>query len=329
MKFGNIELTHGLALAPMAGFSDRAMRYVCHLFGAEYSVTEMVSAKAVVYGDEKTFKLARIGEGEGKVAVQIFGSEPDIMAKAGEIIARGQYGGIKPSAIDINMGCPVKKVFSNNEGSALMQNPDLIYKITRAVKESIDIPCTVKMRAGIDEAHINAVECALAAESAGADLLTVHGRTRKQLYSGKSDLEIIKRAKSALKIPVMANGDIVDAESAIYALEYTGADGIMIGRGALGNPFIFKEISAKLRAERYTPPTIKEKCDTALLQLRTAIFEKGENVAVREARGQIALYLKSFRGASRLRADINRALTYRDVEEAFMRCTEYSLEGDL
>ena len=316
MQIGNIDLKNGLILAPMAGFTDRAMRLVCHNCGAEYSVTEMVSAKAVCYKDKKTHALARIMSDEGPCAVQIFGSEPDIMARAAEALSGGEDGGVPPVAIDINMGCPVHKVFSNGEGSALMRDPDLIYKIVAKVIENVDIPCTVKLRKGVDNEHINAVECALAAESAGAAAVALHGRTRVEMYSGKADLEIIKKVKESLHIPVIANGDIESAEDAVRMLSYTGADAVMIGRGAIGNPFIFSEIRAALSEEKYTPPTIEERIDTALLQLSVAIEEKGEGVAVREARKQIALYLRSFRGAAQVRAQINRAESYSEVESA-------------
>ena len=192
MKIGSVNIKNGLILAPMAGFTDRAMRLVCHMAGAEYSVTEMVSAKAVYYGDRKTHALARIMADEGPAAVQIFGSEPDVMAHAAEVLMRGEAGGVPPVAIDINMGCPVKKVYSNGEGSALMKSPELIYKIVRAVSGAVDIPCTVKIRAGVDAAHKNAVECALAAEDAGACAVAVHGRTREEMYSGRVDTGIIK-----------------------------------------------------------------------------------------------------------------------------------------
>ena len=316
MQIGNIDLKNGLILAPMAGFTDRAMRLVCHNCGAEYSVTEMVSAKAVCYKDKKTHALARIMSDEGPCAVQIFGSEPDIMARAAEALSGGEDGGVPPVAIDINMGCPVHKVFSNGEGSALMRDPDLIYKIVAKVIENVDIPCTVKLRKGVDNEHINAVECALAAESAGAAAVALHGRTRVEMYSGKADLEIIKKVKESLHIPVIANGDIESGEDAVRMLSYTGADAVMIGRGAIGNPFIFSEIRAALSEEKYTPPTIEERIDTALLQLSVAIEEKGEGVAVREARKQIALYLRSFRGAAQVRAQINRAESYSEVESA-------------
>ena len=318
LEFGGIKLDLGLFLAPMAGYTDRAMRVVSNGYGAEYLITEMVSAKAVVFGDKKTFNLARIRGDEGKVAIQIFGSEPGIMAKAAETLAKGYGNGeyVPPVAIDINMGCPVHKVFGNGEGSALMRDPELIYKIVRSVSEAVSIPVTVKMRSGVDASSINAVECALAAESAGAKLIAVHGRTRSQLYGGKADREIIKNVKQALHIPVIANGDVVDAESAVAMLSDTGANGIMIGRGAVGNPFIFREISARLRGEAYEAPNMSERIETALRQLSLAIEDKGEGVAVTEARKQIANYFKGERGCAALRAKINTSLTYSDVERA-------------
>ncbi len=318
MKIGNIQLKYGLMLAPMAGFSDRAMRLIAKKYGAEYSTTEMVSAKAVTYNDEKTYKIARIREDEGPVAIQIFGSEPDVMARAAERVSCGMRG-VSPVAIDINMGCPVKKIFFNGEGSALMKNPDLIYEITKSVRENTDLPCTVKIRAGIDAGHINAVECAQAAESGGARLITVHGRTREQLYAGKADRSIIKAVKESVKIPVVANGDITDGKSALDILKETGADGIMVGRGAIGNPFIFGEIICALEGREYETPSLKTRCATALTQLQLAIEDKGEEIAVREARGQIAFYLKGFRGSAALRGEINRANTYTDVENAFKK----------
>ena len=315
IKLGDIELKHGLCLAPMAGYSDRAMRLVCHKYGAEMAVSEMVSAKAVVYGDKKTFALAKILPDEGPVSVQIFGSEPKIMAEAAATLSHPTEGE-RPIAIDINMGCPVHKIFSNGEGSALMRDPDLIYRIVRAVSSEIDIPTTVKIRAGISRDSINAVECALAAEEGGASLLCIHGRTREQMYGGLADLKIIQNVKSALHIPLIANGDIVDSESAITMISETGADGIAIGRGSVGNPFIFSEIASALENKSYTPPTLDERIEIALLQLKESIAEKGERVAIPEARKQIALYLRSFRGAARIRAEINRATTYKEVEQA-------------
>jgi tRNA-dihydrouridine synthase B len=316
LTIGETVLEYGLMLAPMAGFSDRAMRLVAKKYGAEYSVSEMVSAKAIVFGDKKTAKLARIEEDEAPAAVQLFGSEPEILAEAAAIVSSGKFGGRLPSAIDINMGCPVPKIFKNGEGSALMKNPSLIEDIVKAVTKKVALPCTVKLRLGIDENNINVLECALRAEAGGASLITIHGRTRAKMYSGNASYEQIKIVKKNLQIPVIANGDITDADTAIRVLEYTGADGIMIGRGAIGNPFIFDEIRSRISGKEYIAPTLTERAETALLQLRLAIEDKGEFYAVREARGQIARYLSSFRGAAALRAAINRAESYEEIAVA-------------
>jgi nifR3 family TIM-barrel protein len=302
----------------MAGYTDRAMRLVCREFGAEYTVTEMVSATAVVFGDKKTFKIARIREDEGDVGLQIFGSDPKIIKRGTEMILEEFFrsGYSMPSAIDINMGCPVKKIFSNGEGSALMRDPELIYRITAAAVSASSLPVTVKMRAGIDSEHINAVECALAAEGAGASLVAIHGRTRAQLYGGVADREIIAKVKAALRVPVVANGDITDAESAIGMLKETNADGIMIGRAAVGDPFIFAEIKSALSGEDIPSFSLEKRKEIALRQLALAVEDKGEAVAVAEARKQIANYFKGFRGSAALRASINTAVTFSEVERA-------------
>ncbi len=316
MKIGNVSLKHGVILAPMAGFSDRAMRVVCHRLGAEMCVTEMVSAKAVTYGDKKTFSIAAIREDEGPVSLQIFGSECDVMARAASVLAKGYdaNGCVPPVAIDINMGCPVNKVFSNGEGSALMKSPEKIYGIVFAVKNEIEIPVTVKLRAGVDRTHINAVECALAAESAGAEAVCIHGRTRVEMYSGKADREIIKKVKSSLHIPVIANGDITSGEEALSMLKDTGADGIAVGRGAVGNPFLFAEIKAALTGEDFFSPSLESRIELALLQLSVAIEDKGERGAVLEARKQIASYFTGFKGAAALRGKINSAESFSEVK---------------
>lgn len=319
VKIGNHRLKYGLMLAPMAGFTDRAMRVLAAGCGCEWAVTEMVSAKATVYGDKKTAGLARILPDEGRVAVQIFGSEPDIMARAAEMLSHGYGDGyVPPCAIDINMGCPVNKIFSNGEGSALMRDPDLIHRIVRATAGATELPVTVKIRAGVDGDNLNAVECALAAEDAGAQLVCVHGRTRVDMYSGSVNKEIIKNVKNALHIPVIANGDVTDGASAVSMLHDTGADGVAIGRGAVGNPYIFEEIIAALDGKPYTSPDMRTRAECALEQLRLASLDKGERIAVPEARKQIALYLKGFRGAAAIRAAINMATSYKEVESIIL-----------
>lgn len=316
---GNTKLEYGIMLAPMAGFSDSAMRSISREMGAEYSVTEMVSAKAVCFGDKKTVSLAAIRKEEGPVGLQIFGSEPDIMARAAEILSRGCGGEfVPPVAIDINMGCPVHKIFSNGEGSALMKNPELIYRIVKATSSAVDLPLTVKLRRGVDSDSINAVECALAAEEGGARMICLHGRTRVEMYSGKVNRDIIRDVKKALHIPLVANGDITCGRDALDMLAYTGADGVAVGRGAVGNPFIFREILSALRGEDYTPPTRREVVETALLQLSLSVEQKGERVAVPESRKQIASYIHGFSGAASIRARINEKDKYSEVREILL-----------
>ena len=319
MQIGNTELRHGLILAPMAGFSDRAMRLLARMHGAEYTVTEMVSAKAVTYGDKKTSLLARIGEDEGAVALQLFGSEPDTLARATELMSGGVSGFQPPVAIDINMGCPVNKIFSNGEGSALMRDPELIYRIVKATVGATELPVTVKLRAGVDLAHVNATECALAAEAGGASAVALHGRTRVEFYSGRANRELIANVKKSLHIPLIANGDVASAEEALDMLSVTGADALMVGRGAIGNPFVFSEIIAALGGGAYTPPTTEERIESALLELRLAIEDKGERVAIPASRGRIAMYLRAFKGAAQIRAEVNHATTYDEVRAALWR----------
>ncbi len=302
-----------LSLAPMAGFSDRAMRILCHTHGADYSVSEMISAKAVTFKDKKTFSLAKISKEEGPVGLQLFGREPEILAEAAKILTDNVLP-TPPAFFDINMGCPVNKIFSNGEGSSLMKDPILIEKIVSSVKRAVSLPVTVKIRKGIDDKSVNAVECAKAAESGGADAICIHGRTRVQMYSGDVDREIIGKVKQALHIPLIANGDICSGEDALRMISETGADGIAVGRGAVGNPFIFEEIKAILTGGTYIPPSLADKVDSALLQLRLAVEDKGERVAVCEARKQISMYLKGFKGAAKIRGEINSALTYKEVE---------------
>ena len=316
MKIGSRVLKHGLMLAPMAGYTDRAMRLISHEWGAEYTVTEMVSAKAAVYGDKKTLSLARILPDEGEVALQIFGSEPEIIAEGIKILLENRLGTM-PSAIDINMGCPVNKIFSNGDGSALMKSPSLIERIVRAATGATTLPVTVKLRSGIDGNTINAVDCARAAECGGASLVCVHGRTRVQMYGGSADRKIIENVKKSVQIPVIANGDILSAQDALSMLSDTGADGIAVGRGAVGNPFIFSEITAAIEGTPFVQPSIELRAATALRQL-TLAAEKGEGVAVREARKQIALYFRAYHGSARLRAEINRAEKISEIEKILL-----------
>ncbi len=304
-----------VCLAPMAGFTDSAMRKVAHDWGAELTFTEMISAKAVEFGDKKTRALARIEKFEGPCVLQLFGNDPEVIARAAGVMSR-EYGedANPPVGIDVNMGCPVHKIFSNAEGSALMRDPELIYKIVKRTREEIDIPLSVKLRLGVDSEHINAVECALAAESAGADFITLHGRTRVQMYSGKSNLETIANVKRALHIPLIANGDVADAESALLTLKTTGADALMVGRAAIGNPFVFAEILAALDGGDMPEVTLELKKQVALRQLTLASELKGERTAVLESRKQLALYFRGINGAAALRGRLNSALTLREVE---------------
>ncbi len=312
IKIANSEIR--VALAPMAGFTDSAMRRLAHRFGADITFTEMISAKAVVFGDKKTNALAKIERDEGPCILQLFGSEPETLAAAADKMSAAQDGGDKPVGIDINMGCPVHKIFSNCEGSALMKNPDIIYRIVKAVRERIELPLSVKLRLGTDIEHINVVECALAAEGGGADFITVHGRTRAQMYSGVCDLESIAKVKQALHIPLIANGDVTDGASALNTFSTTSADAIMVGRAAIGNPFLFAEIKAALDGRMPPEVTLDTKRQVALEQLTSAAALKGEHTAVLESRKQLALYFRGIKGASALRGALNQATTVAEVE---------------
>ena len=317
MKIGSLTLKHGLFLGPMAGYTDYGMREVCKRLGAEYLVTEMVSAKAVTYGDKKSCALAHFPESQSPCAIQIFGKEPNVMAEAARMLSEGAAGGCAPAAIDINMGCPVPKLFGNGEGSALMASPSLIFDIVSSVVKAVALPVTVKIRSGIDEKRLNAVDCAKAAEAAGASMIAVHGRTRVQMYSGLADREIIKNVKNSVQIPVVGNGDINTAADAISMIKETGVDGVMIARGAVGNPFIFSEVAAALDGRPYAPPTLSECIEAALLQLSLSIEHKGEALAVLEGRKQMSAYLKGLRGASFLRGRIHQATTFEEMRALF------------
>lgn len=308
MQIGSVLFPHGLFLGPMAGYTDFAMRTVCREMGAEGLVTEMVSAKAVVFGDRKTIPLARVSAEECPCAVQLFGHEPEVLAEAARIVAAGVGGGVAPTMIDLNMGCPVHKIVSGGDGSALMRDPALAERIVRAVRDAVKIPVTVKIRLGWDDAHRNAPEVARAAESGGADAVFVHGRTRTQFYAGTADYRGIGEVVRAVSLPVIGNGDVRDAEGGARLLRESGCAGIMVGRGAVGNPFLFRTLAALLAGQPLPPPpTAAEKYAVAKRQLTLAAKEKGESVAVLEARKHLGEYLRGIRGGSAARAEIFRA----------------------
>ncbi len=321
-----VTLPHCLALAPLAGVSDRAFRRVCRALGADYTVSEMVSAKALCYeqrakGEKErsvSGHLASVMRDEIPMAVQLFGREPDFMAEAARMLAshdfKGCVGDVPPSAIDINMGCPVRKVTGNGEGSALLREPHLVGDIVRAVVRAVPIPVTVKIRAGWDRDSINAPEIAKICEDAGASLICVHARTREQLYEPGVDRSVIAAVKSAVSIPVLGNGDIYTAADALSMMEETGCDGVMIARGAMGDPWIFAEIAAALDGRVYTLPPVAERFEIALAQVREMIAEKGVRVGVAEAKKHLAWYCHGMEGAAAARSRIMQATSYHELE---------------
>ena len=311
MKIKNVEFENNVFLAPMAGIADRAFRELCINYGAGYTVSEMVSSKGLTMGDKKSGELLTLGEIENPAGVQIFGDNPDIMAQAAKMCIK-----YHPNIIDINMGCPAPKIAMNGGGASLMKNPLLAGEIIKAVSKAVDIPVTVKIRKGWDDENITAVELAKIAEKNGAAAITVHGRTRMQMYSGKVDYDIIAKVKKAVDIPVIANGDIVDEQSAAIMFEKTNCDAIMIGRGALGNPWIFRRINAYLNECRVLPDvSINEKMVVMLKHIQKIIEYKGEYTAMREARHHAAYYTKGIRGGAALRKEISTFEHFEQLEE--------------
>ena len=310
MKIGNIEIEKTAALAPMAGVADKTFRELCKGFGAAYTVSEMVSAKGVSMGDKKSEELMDVSEKEHPAAVQIFGTEPEIMAQAAVSALN-----MKPDIIDINMGCPAPKIIKGGAGSALMKTPELAGKIIKAVSQAVDIPVTVKIRSGWDSDHINAVEMAEIAEKNGAAAVTVHGRTKEQMYAPPVNFDIIKEVKKAISIPVIGNGDIDDIFSAAKMYEDTGCDLVMVGRGALGCPWLFQQISAYMKTGNIPPePPVSQKMLIMLQHIESLCNERGEHIGMREARKHALWYTKGLRGAAEYRRQLSHIETVDDLK---------------
>lgn len=311
MKIKDVEIKNGICLAPMAGIADRAFRELCINYGAGYVVSEMVSAKGFTMGDKKSRQLLVLGESENPAAIQIFGDDPEIMAEAAEKCLE-----FNPQVIDINMGCPAPKIAMNGGGASLMKKPELAGEIIKAVSGAVSIPVTVKIRKGWDDNSVNAVQIAQIAEKNGASAVTVHGRTRMQMYSGNVDYDIIARVKQAVSIPVIGNGDIRDEQSAAIMLEKTNCDGIMIGRGALGNPWLFQRLNAYLGECRVLPEvSVNEKMVVMLKHVEKIIEYKGEYTAIREARHHAAYYTKGIRGGAAFRREIGQLESFEQLQE--------------
>ena len=301
LKIGNVELNNNIFLAPMAGITDKPFRIMCEEQSKPGLVfTEMISSKAIHYKDEKTQKLTNTENENTKIAIQIFGSEPEIMAEAANELQN------RADIIDINMGCPAPKVVKNGDGSKLLQNLELVSEIVKKVVKSVNIPVTVKIRKGWNNNNIVAKEAAQIIESAGANAITIHGRTREEYYSGKVDLDIIKKVKEAVKIPVIGNGDIKSVQDAQRMFEYTGVDGIMIGRATLGNPWLIGQIKNGLENKDIYIPNSNEKLEIIKKHIQLEIEEKGEYVGIREMRKHISWYLKNLKDSSQIREKINR-----------------------
>jgi len=311
IKIGNIDIPSPLALAPMAGVCDLAFRTVCREQGAGLTVTEMVSSKGLYYGDKKTSALLRIGSGEHPSAAQIFGSDPECMAAAAKLALELSGADI----IDINMGCPVGKIVKSGDGSALMRTPELARDIISAVSSAVPCPVTVKIRKGWDGGSVNAPEFAAMAESAGAAAIAVHGRTRTQLYSGTADWDVIKRVKDAVSVPVIANGDVFTPEDAVRIVKHTGADMVMIGRGAFGDPWLFRRALCALNGQPVPErPPLSERIETARRQFYMALEDKGEHIACLEARRYYAWYLHGVPYSGHFREQISHISCREDVD---------------
>jgi len=315
LKIGNVELENNIILAPMAGITDLPFQSICKEYGPALVCTEMVSSKAIFYGDEKTKLLLNTSGEKRPISMQIFGSDEETMGFAAREISK------IADIIDINMGCPAPKVVKNGDGSKLLLDLAKAEKIIKAVVENAEVPVTVKFRKGWNGDNIVACELAKIAERAGASAITIHGRTREEYYSGKVDLDIIKKVKETVKIPVIGNGDIVDEESALKMFEYTGVDGIMIGRGAMGKPWIFSQIKHYLETgEKQDAPDLEKRLEIIKKHINLAVKEKGENVAIKEMRKHLACYIKNMKDATSFRSMVN---SIDNKEELIKKLEEY------
>ncbi len=315
MRIGNVTLENRLALAPMAGVTDLPFRLLCREQGAGLLCMEMVSAKALSYHNKNTENLLKIHEREHPVSLQLFGSDPELMSEVAKEIEDRPF-----DILDINMGCPMPKIVNNGEGSALLKQPELAAEIIRKMVRAIKKPVTVKIRKGFDDAHINAVEMAKRAEDAGAAAIAVHGRTREQYYSGRADWEIIRQVKEAVSIPVIGNGDVDSPQAARALIDQTGCDGIMIGRAAQGNPWIFGRIGKFLETGTEIPePSLEEVCDMMLRHAREQLRYKGDYTGIREMRKHISWYTTGYPHSARLRAKINSVESQEELEELIGR----------
>lgn len=318
MKIGTLEIDSKAFLAPLAGITDKAFREICQDYGAGYCETEMVSAKALSFGDKKSFELMEISNNNHPCGIQLFGNDPEIMAQGAKLAVSA-----KADVIDINMGCPAPKVANNGCGSALMKDPELCGRIVYAIKNAVDIPVTVKIRKGFDDDSVNAVQVAKLCADNGADGIIVHGRTRKQYYSGTCDLDIIKQVKESVSVPVIGNGDVKDIKSAEKMLSYTGCDGVMVARAALGAPWIFKILEEYFSTGNIiNPPSNEDKLKVMINHIERICHYKGEYMGVLQSRKHMAWYLKGFKGAAGFRNEAGKVSTLEEVYKLAQRVLE-------